>query len=136
MPIGAFSKITDYFPGISASPDLSSKQFYMVYLASATQVTLPDGSASEVPIGVLQNEPSSGYAATVECGGISKVVAGETIAAGDLVGTDNAGKAKKVEASNTGADIGDWAIGICIEGGDAGELIAVKLGISHRVEAA
>lgn len=61
----AFYRITDYYPGVTASPDLSAKQFYTVYLASGSQVTLPDGSASEIPIGVLQNEPGSAQTAQV-----------------------------------------------------------------------
>jgi hypothetical protein len=65
MPTGAFDRITDYFPGINASPDMTAKQYFAVYLASATQVTLPDGSASECPIGILQNEPGSGMTAQV-----------------------------------------------------------------------
>lgn len=65
MPTAAFDRITDYFPGVNASPDLSAKQYYAVYLSSATQVTLPDGSASEIPIGILQNEPGSGMTAQV-----------------------------------------------------------------------
>ncbi len=61
----AFERITDYFPGVTASPDLSAKQYYAVYLASGSEVTLPDGSASEIPIGILQNEPGSGETAQV-----------------------------------------------------------------------
>ena len=61
----AFNRITDYYPGITASPDLSAKQYYTVYLASSSQVTLPDGSASEQPLGILQNEPGSGMTAQV-----------------------------------------------------------------------
>jgi len=36
-----------------------------VYLASGSEVTLPDGSASEIPVGILQNESGSGETAQV-----------------------------------------------------------------------
>lgn len=121
--------------GFSASADLSAKQYYFVKISGdyTVDVCSVDG---EFAFGVLQNEPASGQAATVECTGISKVVAGEALTAGDLVGTDANGKGKIVEASNTGADIGDWAIGVCVQGAGADEIASVKLGISHKVEAA
>ena len=65
MPIGAFDHITDYFPGVSASIDLSAKQYCAMYLSSATTVTIARGSASEVPVGILQNEPNTGHTAQV-----------------------------------------------------------------------
>lgn len=80
MPTAGIEHITDYFPGVSASPDLSAKQYYAVYLASGSEVTLPDGSASEIPIGVVQNEPGSGMTAQVayRTGDICKALADVT----------------------------------------------------------
>lgn len=121
--------------GFTADADLSSDQYKFVKITGNYQVGLCD-SAGERPYGVLQNKPNaSGAAATIERSGISKVVAGETIVANDLVGTDANGKAVKVEATATGADLGVWAVGVAIEGGSADTVIAVQLGVDHLVTA-
>lgn len=120
--------------GLVASEDLSTKQFYFGKIDGDYSVALCD-TDGELPIGVIQNKPGSGEAVTIECTGVSKVVAGEALTAGDLVGTDANGKGRKVEATATGADTGDWAIGICVQGAGLNELASVKLGISHLVTA-
>lgn len=120
--------------GLAASADLSTKQYLFVKVDGDYTVGVCD-TDGEFAIGVLQNEPGSGEAATVECAGISKVVAGEAITAGQFVGTDANGKAKVVEATNTGADTGDWALGVCVQGAGSDEIASVKLGFAHRVEA-
>jgi hypothetical protein len=45
---------------MSASVDLSAKQYFAVKWSSGTQVSLSKGAASEIPVGILQNEPGSG----------------------------------------------------------------------------
>jgi hypothetical protein len=106
MPIGAFEHITDYFPGVSASVDLSAKQYFAVYLSSATTVSLSKGSASEVPIGILQNEPGSGMSAQVAYrpGDICKAFAGGLstcdIGYGNAMYTDANGYIVKQATSN------------------------------------
>lgn len=125
----------DRIGGLSASADLSAKQYYFVKIDGDYSVGLCD-TDGEFPIGVLQNEPTSGQAATVEMAGATKVVAAEALTAGDFVGTDANGKAKIVQSTNTGADIGDWLVGIVIEGAGADEIATIKLGFAQRVEAA
>lgn len=124
--------------GLTADADLSTKQFYFVKMSATNrQVSLCD-TDGEAVIGVLQNKPNaSGVAAEVMANGISKIEAGETIVAGDFIGTDSAGKAKKIEETNTGADIGDHWYGQCIEGAASGELITVAIGFqTGRTESA
>ena len=116
----------------------TSKQYYCVTKnATNNQVALAT-TDGEIFIGVLQNEPLSGAAAEVTCIGVTKVVAGETLTAGDYWGTDSSGKAKIVEHTNTGADIGDYIAGVVLEGAAADELATVTIGfpITGRVEAA
>lgn len=74
-----------------AENDLSAKQFYAMELSAADQVDLCDNAADTV-IGILQNKPVAGAAATVRMIGRSQAVAGGVIAVGDLVGTDGNGK--------------------------------------------
>lgn len=116
--------------GLSAAADLSSKQFYFVKLTAANQVDLctVDG---EFAIGVLQNKPIAGTAAAVEFSGVSKVVAGESLLPGMFVGTDTAGRAKQVDMTATGADLGDWIVGSVLEGAGTNEIATVKLGTPY-----
>ena len=72
-----------------AAADLSAKQFFAVALG-ATGWAL--GGANEQGIGVLQNDPISGAAATVQLDGISKAVAGAAITKGAKLMTNAAGK--------------------------------------------
>jgi hypothetical protein len=120
--------------GLTAAADLSSAQYLFVKPSGEYGVDVCS-VAGEFAIGVLQNKPVSGGAATVECTGVTKLVAGEALAAGDLVGTDANGKGKVVEATATGADVGEWAFGVCLEPAGADEVASVKLGINHLVTA-
>ena len=118
-----------------AASNLAAKQYFCVKINSSGQVALCD-TDGEVVDGILQNKPGSGVAAAVRMAGVSKLEAGETLAAGDLWGTDSSGKAKKIEATVTGADVGDFFGGRVIEGGDSGEVITVTIGlINGLVEA-
>lgn len=75
-----------------AGADLSAKQFYIVQPNSSGQAVL--SAASDLTqIGVLQNKPASGYAGTVQVGGITKCIAGAAVAAGSRVTSDASGKA-------------------------------------------
>lgn len=79
-----------------AAADLSAKQFFIVEL-TASQTVNACNAATDIPVGVLQNDPKSGEEATVREMGVTKVVSDGTtpIAIGDFVGTNNAGKAVK-----------------------------------------
>ncbi len=57
-----------------AAEDLSSYQYHFVALNSNKQIKLLD-TANEIPLGVLQDAPTSGQAGSVMLFGISKVVA-------------------------------------------------------------
>jgi len=116
-------------PGVVASGDLSGNQFYCVKQgASGMAVCTVDGEEFD---GILYNKPSAANdAAEVVSAGVVKVIAGETLAAGDLWGTDSSGKAKKIEATETGADTRDYFAGRVIEGGAANEYIVATIGMT------
>ena len=77
---------------LEAGADLSSDQYKLVKLSAANTIVLCS-NATDAPVGVLQNKPASGQAATVCISGASKLLAGGTISAGDFVGTDASGTA-------------------------------------------
>ncbi len=122
--------------GAQAAADLSAKQFFCVKKNAVNHEYALCDSDGEVVMGVLQNKPdAAGREATIMAIGITKIIAGEALTAGDLWGTDSAGKAKVVEGTNTGADVGDYVAGFVIEGAGSGEIATVTIGLpTFRVE--
>lgn len=76
----------------TAAADLSTKQFYLVKLSAARAVNIVAG-ITDIPYGVLQNKPKSGEAADVVFLGVSKLIAGATIAAGVSLQPNASGQA-------------------------------------------
>jgi len=109
-------------PGLpgSASPN-SGKQYCFVKVTGESTVGLADADDGLV-IGVMQNKPQvTGQAATVAIRGVSFVVAGDTITAGEQVSPENTtGRAIPLTAGHTLA-------GTALTGGADGELISVLL---------
>ena len=70
----------------TASADLSAKQYHFVKMSGNNTVTVC-AAITDLPIGILQNAPSSGGVAEVALFGISKVKADGTLAAGNVIGT-------------------------------------------------
>lgn len=103
-----------------AGADLSAKQFYFVKPNAGTQDSVVLAAAGDPAIGVLQNKPTSGQGATVASFGISKVVAGGTIAAWDPIAADAAGKAVKAVGSAV-------VLGYATEAATAAQLVGVML---------
>lgn len=94
-------------PGLTAAADLSAKQYYFVKLASATTVNVCS-ALTDVPIGVLQNTPTSGQAAEVLALGVSKVSGDENLAAGSLIGPSADGQA---DIRTIGTDTTHYVVG-------------------------
>ncbi len=112
-------------PALDADADLSSNQFQIVKMSATDKRVSLASVDGEVFLGVLQNKPNAaGKSATVVGLGVTKVIAGEALVAGDLWGTDTAGKARKVEATNTGADTGDYVGGQVLIGVAAADEVA------------
>ena len=81
----------------------------------------------EVVVGVLQNKPQvTGQAATVAIRGVSKVIAGGTVAAGDAVKVDSEGRGV---AATLPADA-SLVVGVAFTGGAVGEVISVLLQVA------
>lgn len=110
-------------PGVPGSPDPNyGKQYRFVKVTGANQVGL--AGAGEASVGVMQNKPQVvGQAATVAIHGISMVMAGAALDAGDTVEADSEGRAI---TSTTGA-VGGIALAAA---GQANELVPVLLQVS------
>jgi hypothetical protein len=81
------------------SADLSALQYHLVKddgLGGLVSCT----AASDVSVGILQNNPASGRDAQVRPVGISKVVCGAAVAAGDLLTSDSTGRAVTASTHN------------------------------------
>lgn len=91
-----------YSDSLIAASDLSSAQFTFVELdttAGGSKATVP--SAGGTAYGVLQDKPKSGQIGSVLVIGESPVVVGSGgVTAGDLIATDNAGKAVTAVSGN------------------------------------
>lgn len=93
-------------PG-SAAPN-TGQMFRFVKVTGAHQCGLSDATANEVTVGVLQNKPQVlGMAATVAISGVSNVVAGGAVAAGDRVKVDAEGRGvTATPATDDGVTVG------------------------------
>jgi hypothetical protein len=111
---------------LTASADLSAKQFHFVKLSAATTVDVCSG-VTDKPIGILQNSPTSGQAAEICIFGITKVVSDGTTAAGNLIGTSSDGQA----AVYTTTDTTKYICGQAIEAGAASEVVTMFLNITN-----
>ena len=76
--------------GLKAGADLSTAQFFAVKISGDLLVALAgDGEKS---IGILQNDPTSGQAATIVAQGICKAKLGASVTAGQSLASDASGK--------------------------------------------
>ena len=83
---------------LEASADLSSLQYRFVVISSGKAAA---GGANMQPIGVLQNAPTAGQAASIMVSGVSKVKANAAIASGAAIGAvDSDGRASSTIASS------------------------------------
>lgn len=90
----------------TAGADLSSSQYYFVKQSGQTVVAC--AAATDIPIGVLQNAPTSGQAAEVMIIGISKVSSDAALSVGNLIGTSGDGQA---DAKTPGTDTTEYVVG-------------------------
>jgi hypothetical protein len=90
-----------------AGADLSAKQYTFVKLDSSGQAVAA-AAATDIPVGVLQNAPTSGQEAEVLIVGGTKIVAGAAISEGAQIGTGSTGKAVALVA---GTDTTKYVVG-------------------------
>lgn len=105
--------------------ELEDIQYLFVKMVDAEVMQIEVAEAGDFAIGVAQDERDDDedpelLAIAVRTLGVTKVVAGATIASGELIASDANGKA--VEATS-----GDYALGVCLIGADANEIASVYL---------
>jgi hypothetical protein len=92
---------------LAAATDLSAKQYYYVKLNSSGKAAIC-AAATDVPIGILQNEPTAGVEAEVMSLGISKLSSDAALTIGNLVGTSSDGQG---DAKTAGSDTTEYVCG-------------------------
>lgn len=103
---------------VITATDLTAKQYFAVKLTSTARTVALASTGGEMIYGILQNAPAIGESANVCQLGITKAAAGGTIAAGDPLTTDTAGKVITYTSSKV-------KIGVAITAGVAGDLITM-----------
>ena len=116
-----------------AAADLLSKQYTFVKLDSSGQAVAASG-ATDIPIGVLQNAPTSGQEAEVLVVGGTKIVAGAAIGEGALIGTGSTGKAVALVA---GTDTTKYVVGTLLtESAADGNIVTAVINCANPGRAA
>jgi len=91
-----------------AGADLSAKQFHFVKVGTVAGTVVAVTSATDIPLGILQNAPVADEGADVAVlGGGAKLKLAGTVAAGGLIKTDSAGKG--VAATTDGSRVSAFA---------------------------
>lgn len=116
-----------------AGADLSAAQYKFVKLNASGQVIVC-AAATDLPIGVLQNDPASGAEAEVLVVGGTKIIAGAAIGEGAQIGTSSAGKAAALVA---GTDTTKYVAGTLLtESGADGEIVTAVINCANPHRAA
>ena len=110
-------------PGLVATGDLSSSQYLVVKAAStADAVKVAVTAASDLALGVLQNDPTSGQPAEVAYSGICKARAASSVTYGSKLTFNSTGQVKTTTTDK------DEIIGIALKASvSANDVIPVML---------
>lgn len=88
----------------------------------------PCASTRDIPIGVSQTNPLNGDAISIMTDGETKIMVGVGgLNAGDEVGCDANGAGVRKGGTATGANLGEYIRGDCIEGAAQGALATIRL---------
>ncbi len=93
---------TQYAETLLAGADLSAKQFYFVKKSAGTYI--PCAAATDLPAGVLQNDPALGEPCEVIAFGPTKVSADAAITADVFIGTAADGQAETKTPNHSGSE--------------------------------
>jgi len=102
-----------------ALDDLSAKQWYLGTASSTDNTVDMADAVTEKLLGVIQVGGTTGAAVSVRVAGHSKVIFGDTVAAGASLTTDTSGRAV---TQTPGTDTTTYLVGVCIVGGDTNEI--------------
>lgn len=113
---------------LEAGADLSAKQYYFVKLDNAGKAVVCSG-VTDKPVGVLQNNPTSGQAAEVVVVGLTKISSDAALAIADQIGTSADGQAAVYVS---GTDTTKYIVGTVLEtSGAAGVINSVLVNCAN-----
>lgn len=115
-----------------AAADLTAKQYHAVKVDANGQGAL--AGTGENGIGILQNVPDTGQAATVTVQGISKAIYGDAVTAGQDVMVDANGQI--VPYADPGVEVTHYKVGTALTSGAAGEEGTILLKCNSSVTGA
>lgn len=111
-------------PGLIAGATIAVADQYKFVKLSAARTVILCAATTDKPIGIIQNTPASGEAATVCAIGVSKVQGDANLAPGDSIGTSADGQA----AAYTAADTTKYIVGqVVYDNSAAGGLATVAI---------
>jgi hypothetical protein len=113
----------------TAGADLSSAQYKFVELDNATGNVVAVNGATDRPIGVLQNAPTSGQAAEVTIVGGTKLVAGGTASAGQPLFSNASAVGVTLAFGTTGSAA--FVVGSFVEPAAAGAITSVVVNCAN-----
>lgn len=110
-------------PGMVATGDLSAKQFYVVCASStAGAVKVATTKATDLILGVLQNDPTSGQAAEIACAGVCMAASEASVTFGAKLTCSTTGRVTLVNADK------DEVVGVALRASvSAGDVIPIML---------
>ena len=118
---------------LTAGADLSAKQHLFVKLDSNGAV-VPCAAITDIPVGVLQNNPASGQAASVLVIGVTKLQSNGSVAIGDVLGTSSDAQADTIAP---GTDTTVYAVGRALTAGTtAGDVFTALIDCARPSRAA
>lgn len=100
---------------------------YLFMKVSAEDTVVVQDTADAFCTGVLQTNVASGKEARVRCEGTTLLIAGETIAVGNYIASDDAGKGAVVTPAVGGTTTLHAIRGYALSAGDADETIEIQL---------
>ena len=108
---------------LTAGADLSAKQYYFVKLNGSGNAIVC-AAATDIPVGVLQNNPTSGQTAEVVVIGMTKISADAALSIGDFIGTSSDGQA---DAKTNGTDTTEYVVGRMLTATGAAAVIGTAM---------
>ncbi|MFA5379002.1 MAG: hypothetical protein WC455_24825 [Dehalococcoidia bacterium] len=108
---------------LKAYDDMSTSQYLFVKM-NGNGIADVCAAATDIVLGVLQDEGTTGQGVTVRTMGYSKISLSAVVAAGALVGTTTEGKAVTITA---GSSTTAYIAGQCVVGGNTGEIGEISL---------
>ncbi len=113
---------------LEAGADLSSSQYHFVKLNASGQA-VECAAVTDKPIGVLQNDPTSGQACEIVVVGLTKMSTNAALAIGDLIGTSSDSQAA---AYLSGTDTTKFIVGtVLVTSGAADEITSVLVNCAN-----